>query len=365
MTGWIERYIAPRPEQARPEVERVPVAGVTCPQCGSDDVRRYPIASHQGPRMATKCQACLHALTVERPAAADNWPPFRALTYDWPASPAERASREQGAGASDAPSPMPIAMGNVAGKTIVLTGAASGIGRALALRLGRGRARLALIDRDADGLGETGRLVAADGGDAITLAVDLSERPAIESCLADIVDRFGHLDALVNNAGRIQSAPLAEHTPELWDELFAINARSQFLMAREALPALLAGTNPSIVNIASIAALRGYNNLSGYAASKAAVMGLTQSLALELAPQNIRVNAVAPGTTDTPMPRAATAHLAPEVQAVALERYKERQMIKRRATPDEVASLIHYLLSDDAAFITGAIIPVDGGLSAW
>ena len=92
--GWQQRYTQQRPADERVYVERVPVAGMTCPQCGGADIRRYPISNHFGPRMATKCQTCLHSLAIDRPTEADNWPPFRAVTYDWEASPAERAARE-------------------------------------------------------------------------------------------------------------------------------------------------------------------------------------------------------------------------------------------------------------------------------
>lgn len=94
MTSWVERYIQPRPSEERPTVVRTKVPGLRCPACGSDDVRRYPVASHQAARMATKCQGCLHTLALERPTADDGWPAFRSITYDWPASPAERASRD-------------------------------------------------------------------------------------------------------------------------------------------------------------------------------------------------------------------------------------------------------------------------------
>ena len=249
------------------------------------------------------------------------------------------------------------------GRTCLVTGAASGIGRAAALRLAAEGARIAAVDIDLAGARET---LALAGGAGVALAVDLRSADGVETCLTAALAGLGGLDVLVNNAGIEILGTVAETTPETWDEVMAVNLRGTYLMSRAALPTLLdsAGRNgeAAIVNNASLMGLVSSARLAAYCASKAGVVSLTRSMALDHADRHLRVNCVCPGIVHTPMLERRFA-LEPD-RAAAYRRTTERPPVKYLGRPEDVAAMIAYLASTEARFVTGAAFTIDGGVGA-
>jgi meso-butanediol dehydrogenase / (S,S)-butanediol dehydrogenase / diacetyl reductase len=240
------------------------------------------------------------------------------------------------------------------GRVAVVTGAGSGIGRATAVRLAADGARVALLGRRADALKETA--AAVDGGDrALVLPCDVTDQVAVHSAVATILDTFGRVDILVNNAGISATAPFAEVTLDLWRHVMAVDVESVVTVTQAALPALL-GHRGCVVNVASLAGLGGDPKMTIYNAAKGALVNLTRSLAVELAPRGVRVNAVAPSLTTTD----ATADIPDADRAEFIRRIP----MGRAAEPSEVADVIAFLAGPDSRFVTGVVLPVDGGLRA-
>ena len=237
-------------------------------------------------------------------------------------------------------------MRGIEGRTVMVTGAASGIGRATARRFLEEGARLLLCDmrpRAEAGVDESERVryVEADVSTAAGLAV---------ACAA----MDGGVDVLVNNAGSTRDASLGKMTPDDWDKVLAVNLTSVFRLSQAAAAQMKAQKRGVILNAASVVAHNGNFGQANYVASKAGVIGLTKTLARELGRSNVRVNAVAPGFVETPMTNAVP---APVLAAMA-----ERTPLSRLGKPEEIASVYAFLASDDASYITGAVINVDGGL---
>ena len=255
------------------------------------------------------------------------------------------------------------------GKLALVTGAGQGIGQAIALEMARqGAAAIAVADRDADSLAHTAALIGEAGGEAISVRCDLRERDQIEAMVGDVAAAFGGLDVLVNNAGVIETAFASDCAidalPEdVWDAVYEINLKAVWLTTKFAAPHLRRSTRgPNIVNAASVSGLIGFARAPIYCASKAGVVQLTRVAAIDLAP-TVRCNCYCPGLIGTPM---AKEFIDRAEDPVAQERAMvSTQLLDRMGRPEEVAKLACFLASDDAAYITGAAVTIDGGALAW
>lgn len=243
-------------------------------------------------------------------------------------------------------------------KIAIVTGATSGIGRATADAFTRAGAHLVVVGRNRDALAETQALVTAAGGRSVACAVDVTTPDAPGLIVAAALEAFGGIDVLVNAAGVIASGAMEATTDEAWDAMMAVNVRAPFRLMREAAPHL-AARKGNVVNVSSVNGLRAFAGVLAYCVSKAAVDHLTRCAALELAPSGVRVNAVNPGVTVTNLHRRSG--MGEEQYGAFLERSRQTHPLGRPGEAHEVASLILFLASDRAAWMTGETIPVDGG----
>lgn len=250
--------------------------------------------------------------------------------------------------------------GALASRVALVTGGGSGIGRATAVGFARAGASVAVADLDAGAAAETVGLVRAEGASAEAFVVDVAVEAQVEELVADVVARFGRLDAACNNAGMPGTfAPLERQSLDDWDRTVAVNLTGVFLCLRAEVPHMVAAGGGAVVNVASAAGLMGFANLPAYVASKHGVVGLTKSVALEVAAQGVRVNAVCPGSIRTPM-------LAGFVDGdeQALEGMGRMAPMRRLGTPEEVAEAVVWLCSPASSFVTGQALGVDGGVLA-
>jgi meso-butanediol dehydrogenase / (S,S)-butanediol dehydrogenase / diacetyl reductase len=256
--------------------------------------------------------------------------------------------------------------GALEGKTVVITGAASGQGRAGAILFAREGVNLALCDIDETGLEETAKLSAGEARvEVLTRRCDIAVTSDIEKFVAAVVQRFGVIDVIYNNAGVMLRRSIEDTTEEEWDGVHDVNVKGPFFLVKYALPALLKSPSAVVINVSSIAGLlppREGN--TAYCSSKGAIMALTRAQARDLAPHGIRVNCLVPGPIDTPMPAGAFEKLPEEQRPAARAAAVSRNMIKRFGTAEEVAAVAVFLASPAASYMTGAMIPVDGGWTA-
>ncbi len=243
--------------------------------------------------------------------------------------------------------------GRLAGKTAFITAAAQGMGQAAALAFAREGARVWATDMNAQ------VLKSIDGNESIrTRVLDVTD----ETAIARVAQEVGDIDVLFNCAGIVHNGSILEATVKDWDQAFAVNVRSMFLVTRAFLPGMLKKQNGSIINMSSVAsAIRGLPNRCVYGASKAAVLGLTKSVAADYVRQGIRCNAVAPGTIDTPSLQGRINSYADPVQA--RKDFVARQPMGRLGTVDDMVPIFIYLASDESRFATGNVFSIDGGMT--
>ena len=243
----------------------------------------------------------------------------------------------------------------MSGRVAFVTGASRGIGRAAAVALAQGGHRVAFCySADEEGAKETQTAVESAGADALAVRSDVSDADAVDAAFKEVEEGFGPVELLVNNAGITRDGLVARMTDDQWDRVLRTNLTGAFHTIRRATPKMMRARFGRIVNVSSVSGMSGSPGQANYAAAKAGLLGLTRSLARELAPRNITCNVVAPG----PIVTAMTTGLPEEWQAWATQSVP----LGRLGVPEEVGAVVAFLCSDPAGYVTGALVPVDGGL---
>ena len=245
---------------------------------------------------------------------------------------------------------------NLEGRIALVTGASRGIGEAIALRLAKSGAKVAVnYHTGKDAATKVVAAIASSGGEALSIGADVSKEDQAESLIKEVVGRWGTLDILVNNAGVTRDKLLMRMSTEEWDEVINVNLRGAYLCTRFALPLMVRKRSGRIVNMSSVIGVAGNAGQANYAASKAGLIGFTKAIAREVASRSITVNAVAPGYIITSM----VDELSEEIQKAILARIP----MSRFGTPQDVAEVVAFLCSDAAGYVTGQVIGIDGGLA--
>jgi NAD(P)-dependent dehydrogenase (short-subunit alcohol dehydrogenase family) len=251
-------------------------------------------------------------------------------------------------------------------RVAIITGASSGIGEAVGDLFAWEGAKLALVaGRNVAAVEKLAQKIKVSGGEALPLSTDLTDEKQVKQLFQTVFERFGRIDILVNSAGIIGSArPIEEMDSEEWDRVFRIDVRGTFLCTKYCLPYMLKQKSGNMINLASVAGMKGSLISPCYGAAKGAVIIFTKSVAMRYAKEGIRINCISPGTIDTPMTRNYQGEgKTPEEQATVAQYFRDRHPIGRFGTAEEVARGALYLASDDSSFVVGVNLPLDGGLS--
>lgn len=248
---------------------------------------------------------------------------------------------------------------NFEDKVVIVTGAAVGIGRATAIAFAEKDARVVVTDIDVEKGKQTSSLI---GGDAFFIEINVANSESVKNMVKEVTKRFGRIDILVNNAGIYYQGDIIETTEEEWDKVIAVNLKGVYLCSHYVIPVMLRGNGGVVVNVASEAGLVGIAGQVAYNASKAGVISLTKSMAIDFGRQGVRVNAVCPGTTETPLVKNALKRSKdPEKERRKLE---ECRPLNRLGRPEEIAAAILTMASDHLGYATGSVLSIDGGYTA-
>ncbi|MBP8032700.1 MAG: SDR family oxidoreductase [Psychrobacter sp.] len=247
-------------------------------------------------------------------------------------------------------------------KTVIVTGAGSGIGRATAIRFANEGANVVLVGRSAETLQETAEAFPQDRtwihtDNFLTVICDISVEAQVQEMMKRVIDKFERIDVLVNNAGKAIQGKITELSSEDWESAIDVNLNGTFYVCQAAMPHLIA-TKGNIINVSSLSGIGGDWNMAAYNAAKAGISNLTRTLALDHGADGVRVNAVNPSVTKTDMTSTI------QDDSSKTDKFLDRCPLGRLAAPEEVAAVITFLASDDASMITGVNLPVDGGVSA-
>ena len=245
---------------------------------------------------------------------------------------------------------------DLSGQTAIVTGASRGIGKAIALALGKSGAKVACIARSEEKLKETVDEIITAGGAAEAFALNVTDSETVQQTVEKIAEAWGKLDIVVNNAGITRDTLLPRMSDEEWDDVIATNLRSIFLFSRAGIQAMMRKRYGRIINISSVSGIMGNPGQANYSASKAGIIGFTQTVAREIAGRKVTVNAICPGFIATEMTDA----MGPAVQ----DEVKKRVPAKRLGQAEEIADAVLYLASESGSYITGQVLTVDGGLTA-
>lgn len=240
-------------------------------------------------------------------------------------------------------------------RVAIVTGAGGGIGEATAKLFAQEGAKVVVADVIEEGIKRVAKEIRDEGGESLAIKADVSQRQQVEDMVAETIKHFGQIDILINNAGIIRDAMSWKMSDEQWDLVVKVNMTGTFLCSRAVIPYMRAQNQGKIVNTSSISAL-GNAGQANYSASKAGIIALTKTLALELARANVNVNCVAPGSINTPMTKGMP-------QDVLQRMVEEKVPLRRMGDPRDVAKLHLFLASDDSSYITGQVVFIDGGIS--